>query len=292
MRSILILGSGGLLGSDLKEYFSEKGYKVIGLLREDLDITIAEDLYKTLKRQKPDLIINTAALINVDNCEENPSEAWKVNALGPGNIARAISSAGLKDTVFMQISTSDVFGGGDNKFYTEDDEPHPINEYGRSKLGGEKFTIQEAGAGGIRYFILRSGWIYGNTRKTFVDIAAETLLNGKSFEAISDQYNTPVFTGDMAESIEFLMKNDLEPQKGIFHVSGYKNGEAMPSKRDIALFIANILNKDPKLIKPRSSSKLLRVPRPGNAVLLNTKLPRTFDWKTSLGEYIISKYAR
>ena len=138
-KKIIILGGEGLLGKELKEYFTRaKDFSVIAFGRE-LDITKLSGLTRVFKKEKPDVVINAAAAVNVDECEGEPEKAWAVNAVGAGNVASALSKSGSENPVLVHISTSDVFGHSKSKgkFWLEDDKPIPINAYGRSKLGGE-----------------------------------------------------------------------------------------------------------------------------------------------------------
>ena len=133
---VLIFGGTGLLGSDIIRACI-KDYDITGLNSKDINVTDMEAVYKKVKEVKPDCVINSAAITDVDKCEKNADMAYTVNALGPKNIAIACRDTGAK---MMQISTDYVFDGTKNEPYIEFDKTNPVNTYGKTKLAGEEMV--------------------------------------------------------------------------------------------------------------------------------------------------------
>ncbi|HII79588.1 MAG TPA: NAD(P)-dependent oxidoreductase, partial [Methanosarcina sp.] len=153
----LIIGSSGMLGSDLCKTFPD----AVKLTHHDLDITDREQVIESILKIKPDVVINAAAYTNVDGCEDNKELAFQVNGYGPGYIAEACARAGAK---LVHFSTDYVFDGS-KKEYVESDIPDPINVYGDSKLLGEKKIIENMDD----YRIVRISWLFGIHGKNFVE---------------------------------------------------------------------------------------------------------------------------
>ena len=288
VKNVLIFGSEGMLGKELREHLSGfSKYKILGIDKKDADITSYDSVFQIIKKHKPHFVINCAAIINVEYCEANPLEAYKVNSIGPGNIVKALRGAKLEDTQFIQISTSDVFGGEKN-FFKESDSPKPVNVYGQSKFLGEKILEQESKISGVKYFIVRTNWLYGKHRKTFVDFIYENLKNKKQIEVISDQYGVVTWAKDLALSVVKLMNGSAKYESGIYHlVSGF---EKRLSRLDIAKEIANIADSKADYLKPSKRENVFKVPRPKSVVLINSKLPKMPDWKKSLKKFLRNEF--
>ena len=285
-RKILIFGSAGMLGRELIDYFSRfPKYKVIAVDKKEADIASFDSVFKILKKHKPDFVINCAALINVEYCQSHPLEAYEVNSMGPGNIVRALASLNSRRTKFIQISTSDVFGGKKN-FFKEDDKPNPVNVYGWSKFWGEKIIEQECKTNSIDYFIIRTSWLYSKYKKTFVDFIYENLRDKKQIKVISDQFGVVTWAKDLAKYIGNFVKNSEKHESGIYHlVSSF---DKRLSRLDIAREIAKIADAESKPLKRSKMARVFKVPRPKSAVLINSKLPKMPNWKKSLKRYLLS----
>lgn len=285
MKKVLIFGSSGMLGRELAEYFSKSKYKIIPIDKNEADISSYGSVFKIIKKHSPDFVVNSAAFINVEYCQSNPEEAYRVNSIGPGNIARALKEAKLFSSLLVQISTSDVFGGEKNSF-TERDEPRPVNTYGFSKFLGEKILQHELKNSEIKYFIVRTNWLYSKHRKTFVDFIHENLLQKKQIEVIADQYGVVTWAKDLSESIGKLIKNYNKYESGIYHL--VSNFEKRLSRFDIAKEIAKIAKAENKYLKPSKRENVFKVPRPKSVVLVNSKLPKMPDWKKSLKRFLLT----
>lgn len=283
---ILILGAKGLLGAELVDFLKRsKSYAVIGLNRTDADITEEKTLLRSFSCHKPDIIINCAALINVDYCETHPFEAWKTNTFGPGAILHTVRVLGLPTSI-IHISSAYVFGN-DRKRFREDDEAYPLNTYGVSKLMGERLARTEARVAGIPLCIIRTSWLYGQFRPTFVDTIAKSLREGIPFEAIADRRSVVTSTKNLAAGIEELINN--EPRaSGIYHLFDQSTGGV--TRYEIALEIAKTLHLDPQLLKKAAVADILAVPCPTSAVLVNTKFRPFPHWRLSLQNYLREHY--
>ncbi|MEK7502862.1 MAG: NAD(P)-dependent oxidoreductase [Patescibacteria group bacterium] len=286
-KKVLIFGSAGMLGRELIEHLSGfPDFNIFGADKNDVDIVSYDSVFKIIKKYNPDFVINCAALINVEYCEANPLEAYKVNSIGPGNIAKALGNAKLPNSKFIQISTSDVFGG-EKKFFKESDSPKPVNIYSQSKFFGEKILEQESKIYSLKYFIVRTNWLYSKHRKTFVDFIYENLRDKKQIDVISDQYGVVTWAKDLATSIVDLMDGSAKYENGIYHLVSHFDRRL--SRFDIAKEIANIAKAGHKHLKPSKRADVFKVPRPKSVVLVNSKLPRMPDWKKSLKKFLLTK---
>ncbi len=249
--TILITGGGGLLGSKLATTLSDK-YKTfttynthtIGLRNSCsfyLDITNKKEVQKLIRELSPDVIIHTAALTDVDYCETNKKDAWSVNVEGTGNIAEASKRA---DSKFVYISTDYVFNGREG-LYKEDDQPNPINYYGKTKLEGEKL-VQKLDD----HIIARTSVLYGwHSKLNFVTWIIQELKQEHRIDIVKDQFNSPTLADDLVDMILKLIETEKE---GIFHVSGSER----ISRYDFAKKIAGIFELDANLINPITSDEL------------------------------------
>src|SRR3989338_2386286 len=293
-KNVLVFGAEGMLGKEFCYALRKNArYRVFPASHRTADITDESALAGCMKKVRPDIVINCAAFINVDACEDHVLKAWQVNALGPGNIVRALGDAKLRRAVFVHISTSDVFGNN-KKAYREPDTPHPVNAYGGSKYGGENNVEHEARSAGLRYYIVRTSWIYSRFRETyFIDTVAKALARSETLTLVSDQKSVPTWTRDLVRSVLPLCFG--RNNSGTYHV--VNDAERAVSKYEIALEIKRILCFGSGALRPGAARARLRrafrkdifkVERPASPFLINTKLPKLPHWKRSLKEYILS----
>ncbi|TCO73636.1 dTDP-4-dehydrorhamnose reductase [Marinisporobacter balticus] len=219
---ILITGRNGQLGSAIIKLFNEKecplgkldkNYfysQVSGVGKDTLDITSLENVKDYFMKFRPDIVINTAAYTNVDGCESNIDLAFQVNALGPKNLAIACEEIKAK---LIHISTDYVFDGQNKVPYREFDLPSPINIYGKSKYFGEEYVKQFCS----KYFILRTGWLYGYTGKNFVKTILKVSKEKSSLEVINDQIGSPTNAEDL---VYHILELALTDEYGIYHCTG------------------------------------------------------------------------
>jgi dTDP-4-dehydrorhamnose reductase len=199
---ILITGAGGQLGLELKDILPGRGHEVAALARGELDISDAQSVERVLEEHSPELVINAAAYTNVDGCEEETELAYKVNALGPRNLAQFCERRGCG---LLHVSTNYVFDGEGGRPYEPSDPPNPISAYGRTKLAGEEYVRHLS----TRHYVVRSAGVYGDGRnfvRTMLRVAAER----NSLKVKDDEFISPTYARDLAEGIaESLPRGQL-----------------------------------------------------------------------------------
>jgi len=198
-----------MLGTDLINLLRRKDLKVIDAPHEEeLDVTHEDKVLSFILKCIPDVIINCAAFTNVDKCETEREIAFKVNALGPKNIATAAKRCGAK---VVQISTDFVFDGNCNKPH-EEDQANPLSEYGRSKLEGEKNIQNNCNT----FLIVRTSWLFGRNGTNYVEKMLELARHKKELSIVDDETGSPTYTVDLAEALWTLIEQKCE---GTFHVA-------------------------------------------------------------------------
>lgn len=281
MRKIIVTGCNGQLGRAInREYEGSAEYELVNTDVEELDITSAEEVLKLVECVKPYAIINCAAHTNVDKCETDADNAYRINAVGPRNLAVASSRYGAK---LVHVSTDYVFAGDGNRPYTEFDTPAPKSVYGASKLAGENFVKEFAD----RYFIVRTAWLYGDGKNFLRTMLRLSESNGE-VSVVSDQLGSPTSAAELARAIVSLVPTD---NYGVFH--GTCGG--MCSWADFASEIFRLAGKDTRVKYITSEEYAAMYPaaasRPAYSVLDNYMLRITggyefADWKDALAEYM------
>lgn len=213
MKKILVTGCNGQLGRAIqKEYAGEVEFILTDVAEQEgiisLDITDIDAVMALVRQQKPDVIINCAALTNVDGCEKMWDTAYKINAIGPRNLSIAATAV---DAKLVHVSTDYVFAGTEAAPRTEFDTPDPISAYGKTKLEGERFVEQFA----KKYFILRTAWLYGDG-KNFIKTMVRLSKTHDEVSVVCDQFGSPTSAVELAKMIHFL-----EPTEnyGTFHAT-------------------------------------------------------------------------
>ena len=177
---VLITGANGQLGRELtNQYKDKKGIDLILAKREDLDISNVKEVYSFVNENKPDVIINCAALTAVDKCESEIDMAYKINTIGPKNLAIAANEIGAE---IVQVSTDYVFDGNMNKSLTEFNEVNPQTVYGRTKLEGEILVKND----NPKHYIVRTAWLYGDGNN-FVKTMINLSKTHKTMKVVNDQ---------------------------------------------------------------------------------------------------------
>ncbi|MDF1534726.1 MAG: dTDP-4-dehydrorhamnose reductase [Methanosarcinaceae archaeon] len=256
----LILGAGGMLGSDLCRVFPD----AVMLKHSDLDITDREAVIGSIKEIGPDVVINAAAYTDVDGCEDNEAHAFGVNGKAPGYIAQGCSQVGAR---LVHFSTDYVFDGSKEE-YVESDIPNPIGLYGRSKLMGEMDIIKNID----NYQIIRTSWLFGVNGKNFVDTMLMLSDQMETVRVVNDQFGKPTCTADLANKTREI----IGLASGIYHITN----EGVCSWYEFAdAIIGNVV--------PCSSEEFIRkAKRPKYSVLVNTKTSPMRHWKEALAEYL------
>ena len=258
----LILGAGGMLGTDLCKVFPD----AVKLTHDDIDITDKAHVIETIKCIGPDVVINAAAYTDVDGCEDedNRELAFDVNGRAPGYIAQGCSLVGAK---LVHYSTDYVFDGS-KKEYVESDSTGPINVYGESKLLGERNIIESMDD----YKIIRTSWLFGTHGRNFVETMRRLSGEMDTVRVVDDQFGKPTFTADLAhKTVEII---GLEPS--VYHITN----EGVCSWYEFASYVIDN-------VVPCSSNEFVRkAKRPTYSVLVNTKTTPMRHWKEALSEYL------
>jgi dTDP-4-dehydrorhamnose reductase len=188
---IAILGSGGRLGAALARAYAE-GNEIFGFSHASLDIGSPEEVEGSLGSLSFDVLINCAALTNVDYCETNEDEAMRINADAARHVAEICARRGAR---CIHISTDYVFSGDKHSPYAEEDEARPISVYGESKRRGE---VEVLGVS-PENLVVRVSWVFGPDRPSFVDGILKNASKTSRLEAIGDKFSAPSYTLDLAE---------------------------------------------------------------------------------------------
>lgn len=198
---ILMTGANGMLANAVKEEL--KTEEIICTDVADLDITNSEKVNEFVKNVRPDYIINCAAYTAVDKAEENEELVYKINAIGPRNLAIAAKE---NDAVLVHISTDYVFGGDKpvEEDYSEDDEKNPQAVYGTTKLAGEKLIEENCS----KYYIFRTAWLYGEGHN-FVRTMLELAQTHDEVKVVNDQHGSPTYAVDLASIIHQAMDKKI-----------------------------------------------------------------------------------
>lgn len=291
---ILITGSHGQLGNELQDILSSgkagigkisdeyKNCEVVAVDIDTLDIGDYSAVESFITKEKPDVIINCAAMTNVDACETNFDTAMKANAMGPRNMAMAANKVGAK---LIHVSTDYVFRGDGNTPRCEWDETGPNTVYGKSKLLGENYVREHCD----KYFIVRTSWLYGLIGKNFVKTMRRLGNMNDVTTVVDDQRGNPTNANDLAYHI---LKLALTEEYGVYHCTG--EGEC--SWADFAKRIMELSHCKGTVARctteEYSAKYPAAAPRPLYSSLRNLMLECTVgnemrDWETALEEYII-----
>lgn len=209
-QKVFITGGGGMLASVIEKFYSEKNAKIIAPSHEELDVLDCVRLNQAISNFKPDLVFHTAAL-HVNDCEENPELAFKLNAWATMNLARICQKF---KTRFVYISSCGYFGD-EIKYYSEYDPVILMTIYARSKYQGEVLAIKEC----ENTFAIRPGWLFGgsiNHNKNFVYQRYKEAKKSPTLKSANDKYGCPTFVEDLVIKIDEILNTQIP---GIYHVT-------------------------------------------------------------------------
>lgn len=270
MKKIVITGSNGLLGQTLVNLLMKEpeNYSVVGLSRGknrmdrndfqfyNIDITNYDQLKQCISNIKPSVIINTAAMTNVDTCELKQYECNLLNVQAVKHLAQICDMFNIH---LIQISTDFIFDGIKGT-YKETDVPNPLSVYGHSKLKAENIIKSSD----IIFSILRTILVYGkvnNSKKSNIVLwIKEMLEKNKEITIVDDQYRMPTYVEDLAMACKLIVDKKI---RGVYHISS----NVLLSVFEIANQIADVFGLNKKLIKPISTKtlnqKAIRPPKTG-----------------------------
>ena len=273
---VLISGGKGLLGSNILPFLGER-FDLAVYDIDEWDITSLSVGKELMDLHRPDVVLNLAAVTDVDGCEDREEMARRVNAQGVGAVAELCAAAGAR---LVHMSTDYVFDGTKGSPYREDDEPRPASVYGRTKLAGERMVLGRLPGAAV----VRTQWLYGKGGKNFVDTIRELGRQHGMVRVVNDQRGSPTWARDLAMPIVSIIEKGLS---GIYHVSN--SGSC--TWFDFARAIFSILNMDVET-RPISSSELGRkAARPASSVFDLAKFEgvtgiRMRGWMDPLKEYL------
>ncbi|MFN4226845.1 MAG: dTDP-4-dehydrorhamnose reductase [Candidatus Ratteibacteria bacterium] len=280
MKKILITGGNGLVGSYLKNSLNQESYSIFAFSKEQLNITDIDKSYKIFKDLKPEIVIHLAAITDVDFCEKNPERAFLINYKGTENISKLSIDF---NCFLIYLSTDFIFDGTKNSPYSEQDEPNPINIYGKSKLLGEKYIINNC----RKYLIIRTSRIFGKGGRNFSSRLREIMKEKKEIILITDLINSPTYALSLAETILKLI------EKGVCGIINVCN-EGWCSLFEFGVKMREIMKIDIK-IKGITFDEFLKIypqaaPRPKfsplSTNLLNSLNIKIDYWETGLEKFL------
>jgi len=281
-QRIVVVGATGQFGTDLVEVLGQDGkFEVVPQSHSACDCIDENKVEQVIGSLHPDVVVNCAAYVRVDDCEEHASEAFNVNAIGALNVARACAAA---NALCAYISTDYVFDGTKATPYTEADLPNPINIYGTSKLAGEYLTRQTA----LRWLIVRTASLFGKTGArgkggNFVETIIKKAKAHEPIKVVNDISMSPTYSRDAANGLAELLRNRAT---GLFHIAN----QGACTWYQFAKAISELCECG-DVIDPVSSGEFLsRARRPKNSALVTEGVALELrPWKDALKAYLVEK---
>jgi dTDP-4-dehydrorhamnose reductase len=283
MKKILVTGSNGLLGQKLIEQLTKQNnFEVFatakgenrlpfknGYSYKSLDITILEEVNAVFEEIKPDVVIHTAAMTNVDQCETEKELCWQLNV---NAVEYLINACQKHNCFFVHLSTDFIFDGLSGP-YTETDEANPISFYGWSKYAAEKIIINSQ----IKWAIARTVLVYGiahdMSRSNIILWVKDSLENGKDIKVVNDQWRTPTLAEDLAKGCILIAEQTAE---GIFNISG----EDLLNPYQMAMLTVDYFGLDKKYITEVDGSKFTQTAkRPAKTGFILDKAIKKLGYK-------------
>jgi len=286
---IWIIGSAGMLGTELVERCKSQGVVYVG---SDRDVSILEP--KALqgflssldeKGQKPDWIVNCAAYTAVDKAEDEPERCYALNALGPQNIGRVARAFGVR---VLHISTDYVFAGNGTRPYSEDDPVVPQSVYGKTKAKGERLLLDVC----PNAIIVRTAWLYGQYGPNFVATMLKLMNTRDSVGVVADQKGSPTWARDLANAIITIVRTP-NAKAGIYHftdegeITWFEFAKAIYAQGRACGLIEHECE-----VRPLTTAEYpTKAKRPAYSVLSKEKIRTTFgvqvpEWRDSLGRFL------
>lgn len=278
MLSLLVTGGQGRLASAAEQAYRRRGWQVVSIGRNDLDITDADLVRSCVAAHRPDAILNLAAWTDVDGCESDPSRALEVNGHAVAHLRQAAEHVGA---YLCQVSTDYVFDGDATVPYREDQPVGPLGVYGRSKHAGELAAGPDAG-------VVRVAWISGRVGKGLVRAALDAGRDPHGRPRfVHDQFGSPSVSEDLVDALGFVLEHRLV---GTFHA--VNQGVATPY--DLACHVLEVAGLDPDRVEPVPSASMASAQaaqRPRFSALDATKLheaggPLLPPWRESVARLV------
>jgi len=275
-KKILVTGSNGQLGSELKELaLSFPQFQFLFFDRGQLPVNDKIKVEDVIAQHRPDYLINCAAYTAVDKAESERELANEINGTAVGILASICKKYGTK---FIHVSTDYVFNGNASKPLKETNSVDPVNAYGASKLLGEQLALQN----NPESIIIRTSWVYSFYGKNFVKTMMRLMKEKESIGVVNDQIGSPTYAADLAEAILQIISSG-QWKGGIYNFSN----EGIISWFDFANEIKRLIDSS-CVVSPLTTEQFpTPAKRPKYSVLDKTKIRQTFsiqlkDWKESL----------
>jgi len=278
---ILITGVNGQVGHALMHQLTD--HELIGLTRQDCDLSNPDQIKQVIDQHQPDLIINPAAYTKVNQAEDEPELAFQINRDAPKVMAEKAREFNIP---LIHFSTDYVFNGNKEGAYCEKDLTDPLGVYGQSKLAGEE-TIQKLGG---QYYIFRTSWVYSNIGHNFYLTMKKLSQEQKELKVVADQVGVPSSSLFIADQLKKIIPLLNKNNSGMYHLvpdgscSWYTFARAIISKSNTEFNLENL--------HPIQTSQFsTKVKRPKNSFLDNQKVKQVFmlkfkDWQTELVKVI------
>lgn len=263
---VIVTGANGQLGEALKRSYNSK-HELVFLSKATFDLSKEEQMNEVLLESKADALINCAAYTNVELAESEKNLAFETNAFGAERLAKACSKHAVK---LMHISTDYVFDGKSSSPYTENDQAHPMNVYGRSKAQGEHLVLSNH----AEALVIRVSWLYDFEGKNFLNTMRKLAFEKGKVSVVNDQISSPVYAGWLASDLLLILEQSIEKRiSGLFH---YRH-EGSASWYDFAAEIFKVFEIDAILEAVHSGTFPTKAQRPLYSLLSTEKLRCTFD---------------
>jgi len=309
-NNILITGSNGQLGCELRELLSdrgiakENGWKIIYTDIAELDITDREAVYEFIRNNEIDIVVNCAAYTAVDNAEDEDEFCYRINGEAPSYLSEALAQnrADIDNNLYtpfiIHISTDYVFDGDSSSPYRENSATNPQTIYGESKLAGEKRVADS----GVNYVIIRTSWLYSKYGKNFVETILKLSTERDELNVVHDQIGTPTNAVDLAGAIIEIISQSISSANGNTEAKGVnRNGiyhysnEGICSWYQFANEIVRLSGRECK-VNPVTTDKFpAKAKRPAYSVLDKSKIKNIYgidipDWRDSLAQYMAIRH--
>lgn len=272
--NLLVIGGSGLVGSNILDVARSRGTDAVGTYRSEpadeadvhLDKTVREDVISVVESIDPDVVVDTAAFHDVDDCEENRERAWKANAEGTYNVAQAANAVNAQ---LVYVSTDYVFPGSpESAPFASSDPVSPLNYYAETKYAGERAARSAESS-----TIVRSSVIFGTAKPNFVTWAGGELAAGNEVRIVDDQVSTPSYAPDVARACFEVAERDLT---GTYHAAG----PTSLSRYEFTVTLAEVFGYEPELITPITTEELgQKAPRPADSSLDSSTLYDRIDYE-------------
>jgi len=284
---VAVIGANGQLGHDVVRALADQGDEVRAITHEDIELSSLESVAACLRATSVEVVINTAAMHNVDSCEQQPGRAHEVNVVGARNLATATRDLGA---VLIHVSTDYVFDGTKGEPYVESDQARPLNVYGRTKFEGEQL-VQDINP---KHYVLRTAALYGNHPcrakggQNFVDLMLRLARERGRVRVVDNEFTSPTATADLARQIAALSRSHAY---GLYHASA----EGSCSWYEFAREIFRVADVSVTLEVASANEFPAKVPRPAYSVLENRGLKshrqNLFSlWQDGLHTYLSEKH--